>query len=258
MKSWYFFLYCPCKFLEVQHQHNYLQDLAGKHRGANQHPKMRLSHSLLKQAHLTIILLGFGRKSCWSLIGRLRVPLPPAPSHRPVAHRAPHADNEHGLWLLERLASILPWCLGQIVAWRQQERSKRTSGSLVLEPAGSFLPQKLYIIWAQEGGMKKMRPSPVGHCLHGDLNSSPTRAMQFSWTWYESLTDCHMRSATVHCLCLCPNAQSLHHCSWELWSGLATFFIRCKVICRTASYKQLHMKAQKQWAVMRLISAPQL
>lgn len=219
---------------------------------------MGLGHSLLKQAYLTIILLGFGRKSCWSLSRQVKCSTPLQLPHT-VAHTALMQQMSTGqLVTAGEVGFPPPWCLEQMVAWRQDKRSKGTSCNKDVLWSWNLLEVSCYRSCASYGhrnrDTKKMRASAVEDCFHGGLNSFPTPAIQFSWTWCKLLTACHSRSAIVWFLCLCPNAQSLHHCSWELWSELAKCFKRCKVIWKTAGYKQLHMNAQKQWAFMRLIS----
>lgn len=117
---------------------------------------MGLNHSLLKQTSLTIILLGFGRKSCCRLSWQVRCSTPSSSLTQSSGTHSPHAAKEHrppcDCWRGWLPSTLMAGADGSTAGGEIQGNLTQQVCSVVLELAGSFLPQKLYIIWAQEQG----------------------------------------------------------------------------------------------------------
>lgn len=120
------------------------------------------------------------------------------------------------LSLLERLASLHPgaWSRWQVGRRGDPRKPHTISMFCGAGTAGSFLLQKLCIIWAQEQGHEKMRPSAVQDCFHGGLNSSPYTSNSHRPDGAHS-----QEFATVWFLRLWLNTQNLHHCSWIIYKA---------------------------------------
>lgn len=212
-------MYCPCKFLEVQHQHDFWQESAG-----NQRSKLssiiRLSHSLLKQIYLTIILLGFGRKSCRSLSCRFCAPALSSSLSQTGGTHSPRAANEHrppcDCWRGWLPSTLKPGAGGSLAGAEIQGNLMQQVCSVLLKPAGRLLLQKLYVVWALEQRHEEDEAICSKGLLSWRFKFFPLH-QPFSWTWCKSLPgSCH---CVVFMPFVWPNTQNLHHCSWELWSN---------------------------------------
>lgn len=111
----------------------------------------------MKQTYLTIILLDykFAERAAEVSVGRLHVPPFSSSLTQTRGTHSPHAANEHicvpcDCWRGWLPSTLMPAADGCLAGGEIQGNFMQQVCSVNLEPAGSFLLQKLYIIWAQE------------------------------------------------------------------------------------------------------------
>lgn len=214
---------------------------------------MGLCHSLLKQTYLTVILLEFGRKSCWILSQQVTCSTPLQHPQTDQRHTQPPCRKwaQDTLWLLERLASLHPNAWSRWQLGRRRDPKEPHGTNMFWEPGTcwSFLLQKLYIIWAQEQGHEDNEAICSRGLLPWRFEFFPLY-LPFSWTWCKSLPG-GLPQCSFYASGLTLKASRL-----QLGDVIRTskMLYRVQSYLKTAGYKELHMSALKLWALMRSAS----